>query len=118
MSDDKRVQGFCPMGCGKTLFLGDGGYVTCSWIECPEPDAVSTILDEDESEHLVHLEARTFTIRHPLRERLRDDLLTCEVHTTLASGDGPPRAVGDYRMRRLQDGRWTWSGVDPLPASA
>ncbi|MFI1472064.1 hypothetical protein [Streptomyces wuyuanensis] len=39
------VQGSCPV-CGKTsLFLGDGGYVTCSRLECPEPDAASTLLE-------------------------------------------------------------------------
>lgn len=38
------VRGKCPRGCGSTLFLGDGGYVTCSWFACPEPDAASTVL--------------------------------------------------------------------------
>jgi hypothetical protein len=38
------VQGRCP-ACGSTsLFLGDGGYVTCPRIDCPEPDAASTLL--------------------------------------------------------------------------
>lgn len=38
------VQGHCP-SCGTAgLFLGDGGYVTCSLAACPEPDAVSTTL--------------------------------------------------------------------------
>lgn len=39
-----RVKGRCPMGCGETLFLGQGGYVTCSWRDCPEPDAASRLL--------------------------------------------------------------------------
>lgn len=38
------VKGICPRGCGPTLFLGDGGYVTCGWHACPEPDAASTRL--------------------------------------------------------------------------
>lgn len=40
-----KVQGRCPRGCGETLFLGDGGYVTCSWVRCPEPDAASKLLE-------------------------------------------------------------------------
>lgn len=40
-----RVGGYCPMGCGETLFLGEDGYVTCSLIECPRPDAAAVILD-------------------------------------------------------------------------
>lgn len=42
MSDS--VQGVCPMGCGKTLFLGSGGYVTCSWCKCPDPGAAADLL--------------------------------------------------------------------------
>ncbi|MFJ5886824.1 DUF6085 family protein [Streptomyces californicus] len=39
------VQGRCP-ACGAiSLFLGSGGYVTCARIECPEPDAASTLLE-------------------------------------------------------------------------
>ncbi|MEU6661224.1 hypothetical protein [Streptomyces sp. NPDC046821] len=39
------VKGRCP-ACGTAgLFLGDGGYVTCSLIGCPEPDAATTVLE-------------------------------------------------------------------------
>jgi hypothetical protein len=39
------VKGRCP-ACGTAgLFLGHGGYVTCSLIDCPEPDAASTVLE-------------------------------------------------------------------------
>lgn len=39
------VKGRCP-ACGTAgLFLGDGGYVTCSLIGCPEPDAASSVLE-------------------------------------------------------------------------
>jgi ribosomal protein L34E len=39
------VQGRCP-ACGCTrLLLGEGGYVTCPRIDCPEPDAASTLLE-------------------------------------------------------------------------
>jgi hypothetical protein len=40
----ERVAGECPMGCGRTLFLGDGGHVTCSLIGCPAPGAVDELL--------------------------------------------------------------------------
>ncbi len=39
------VAGKCP-ACGYgPLFLGAGGYVTCSWIKCPEPDAATNLLE-------------------------------------------------------------------------
>ncbi len=38
------VQGRCP-ACGtKGLFLGDGGYITCSLIDCPQPDAATEVI--------------------------------------------------------------------------
>ncbi|MCX4444758.1 DUF6085 family protein [Streptomyces albidoflavus] len=39
------VQGRCP-ACGwSSLFLGVGGYITCSRIDCPTPEAASTLLE-------------------------------------------------------------------------
>lgn len=40
----QTVQGRCP-ACGWTsLFLGDGGHVTCSRLECPNPCAADQLL--------------------------------------------------------------------------
>ena len=58
-----RVQGRCPMGCGETLFLGAGGYVTCSWIDCPEPDAATRLLLDQGS---------LFLVKHGNDGRVRD----------------------------------------------
>ncbi|MFL6138820.1 MAG: DUF6085 family protein [Frankiaceae bacterium] len=108
------VAGHCPMGCGATLFLGSGGYVTCSYIGCPEPDAVATLLADGEPEHIVVLEATTFTVRHPLRERLRDELMECALHDWVASLDGPPRQLGRYRVAwRGTPAASTWSRDTP-----
>nr|WP_281364772.1 DUF6085 family protein [Streptomyces typhae] len=39
-----HVQGRCP-ACGAAgLFLGNGGYITCSVIDCPQPDAATEVL--------------------------------------------------------------------------
>lgn len=39
------VKGRCP-ACGATsLFLGEGGYITCARLDCPQPDAASTLLE-------------------------------------------------------------------------
>lgn len=39
-----KVRGKCP-SCGlETLFLGEGGYVTCSLIGCRRPDAATELL--------------------------------------------------------------------------
>jgi hypothetical protein len=41
------VQGRCPACGGASLFVGSGGYITCRRIECPEPDAATTLLERN-----------------------------------------------------------------------
>lgn len=93
-----KVAGECPMGCGPTLFLGSGGYVTCSLDICPRPDAAVDILADGDPHHVVVLGEAGFTVRHPLRERLDDALLTCSLHEWLVALPGPPRQRGRYRV--------------------
>jgi hypothetical protein len=59
------------MGCGETLFLGSGGHVTCSFVDCPDPSAADTVLHERETEHVVVFTDEHFTIQHPLKDRLQ-----------------------------------------------
>lgn len=57
------VQGRCP-ACGTAgLFLGDGGYVTCSVRECPEPDAASTTLERQAAVQPLADAARGLTVQ-------------------------------------------------------
>jgi hypothetical protein len=107
------VQGYCPMGCGTTLFLGASGHVTCSFVDCPNPCAVDEILDDRETEHIVEFGANTFTVKHPLRERLDDALLRCELHSYCRSLGGPPVVRGRYRAT-LPDGSRQWL-FEPIP---
>jgi hypothetical protein len=96
------------MGCGKTLVLAGGGCVTCMSLRCPRPDAVTSLLDDPETAHIVVLGDRDFTIRHPLRERLDDALMDCALHEYIAGLDGPPAAPGRYRVTG-QPGNLTWT---------
>jgi hypothetical protein len=110
---DNVIPGYCPMGCGETLFRASGGYITCSWIGCPRPDAASDILHDQETDHTVEFREDSFTLRHPLRERLDDELTACGLHAYIASQDGPPPQLGTYRVTRTgSDGSsllWTKS---------
>ncbi|MFJ3037747.1 hypothetical protein [Streptomyces tendae] len=38
------VKGRCPACRGASLFLGSGGYVTCSRLDCPDPTAADDLL--------------------------------------------------------------------------
>jgi hypothetical protein len=33
----------CPTCGGQTLFIGDGGHLTCSWLKCVEPSVAHAI---------------------------------------------------------------------------
>ena len=39
-----NIQGRCPACRGDSLFIGAGGYVTCSRLDCPNPCAVDQLL--------------------------------------------------------------------------
>lgn len=93
----ESITGYCPE-CGGSLFVGSGGYITCSWIECPNPTKVADLLLDWEREHIVVLTEDSFSVRHPLREH-PSDLLTCGVHAYVSALDGPPRQPGRYRVR-------------------
>ncbi len=99
---DCIVLGHCPMGCGETLYLGTDARITCDFAGCPDSSAVAKILDDPETEHVVVLEEDTFNLKHPLRERVDDELLECEVGKWLNSLDEPPAPLGRYRVVRHQ----------------
>lgn len=109
----QMVTGYCPMGCGQTLYLGDGDYVTCMKLECPVPDAVSTLLDDRETEHQVRLTEDGFTIRHPLRERLGDALMKCDLDQHVRNLDPSRVVVGLWRLHRdkAPGGMWNWEEI-------
>lgn len=112
MSD--KVQGRCPACGNPTLFLGSGGYVTCSIDKCPDPGLASDILADGERHHIVVLEDETFSIQHPLRERKHGVLFDCGLHRHISDMPGPPRKPGKYRVvegQSVADGstRWVWS---------
>ncbi len=60
-----RVQGRCPR-CGlSSLFLGGGGYVTCSSLECRDPIAATTLLERGNAPGML----RGWVQELPLREQ-------------------------------------------------
>jgi hypothetical protein len=102
------VRGNCPMGCDEGLIIGEGGRIWCGNLLCPQPDAAARILEDAETEHLVTFDGDGFTIRHPLRERLDDELMSCLLHqwcATLRPDLIPP--PGAYRALETPGG-WIW----------
>lgn len=93
------VAGVCPMGCGETLILLEHGRVSCSSETCPRPLAVTELLADAETEHVVDFGHTSFTVRHPLRERLDNELMTCDVHAAVDRTSNPLLGRrGTYRV--------------------
>lgn len=105
------VAGYCPMGCGEHLHLSrDSGLISCLARDCPRPLAVTELLRDDEVEHTVLLTETSFTLKHPLRERLGEaSLFNCSVHEFLQEmrpdDIAPP---GKYRVTVSPDGDVGW----------
>lgn len=106
-----ELNGHCPMGCGWTLAVSQAGDVWCSRADCPRPNAVGLILADNETEHLVKFGESTFTVLHPLRERLDNQLMECTVHDEVSGLDGPPVPPGLYRAMAELDGSRFWESA-------
>lgn len=102
------LDGYCPRGCGQTLYAEENNLsnrVICLGDSCPDPEAVNKILQDEETQHLVRFVMDAFTVRHPLRERIDDELMDCPVSVFCSSLPGPPDGVGGlYRVRPDGDG--------------
>jgi Family of unknown function (DUF6085) len=112
---------YCPMGCGQTLHLMPGGTIRCLAHNCPQPGAVQQILSVPETDDIVVFGMDSFTVLHPLRERL-GDLFSCQVHTACNRLDGPPGGkTGRYRARFGPEGNLELEEIDdydsPPPAA-
>lgn len=49
-----NIQGRCPACRGASLFLGSGGYVTCSRLDCPNPCAADQLLHHTDPIECAH----------------------------------------------------------------
>jgi hypothetical protein len=104
------------MGCGETLVVSTVGYIICADLTCPRSDAVADILDDSEGQHIVQLDETEFTVRHPLRERLGDELTSCDLSAWIAAQPEPPAWPGRYRVVWTGDpDTSTWSLVETVP---
>lgn len=108
------IQGFCPVCGGATLVAvptSEKAKLECSNVNCPNPTAAAIILNDDEVDHIVDFEEKGFTMRHPLRERIDDQLLNCSLHNYLL--EFAPNYLGfDYEVGKFRVGNNGASGED------
>lgn len=97
------VQGYCPMGCGTTLKRTNFGQVVCDYKDCPDPTRLHRILMDPEGEdHIVVFKEDSFIVQHPLKERMGDRMVECDLHAYIKGQDGPPVEPGRYRALSLE----------------
>lgn len=92
------VDGACPW-CGLHYLRFDvgTGMLRCAAPGCGNRFAASFILSEEETEHIVEVDDERFHVKHPLRERIGDALLTCTIHQALTEAS-PAFEPGRYRV--------------------
>lgn len=102
------IQGTCP-ACGDTgsLFVGQGGHVTCARRECPDPGVVDDLLHRPRY-HVLEVDGHgDWALQHAVT--CFPNLLDCDVHRALAANvlapEGRYRLSDDMRLTPLEDGR-------------
>lgn len=103
------LEGYCPACGSQTLYAEEMRAVNriiCMGDNCPDPHSVHRILEDAETEHVVQFSGAGFTIRHPLRERIDDGLMDCELHLAAMDMPGPPEGRPGRFRALLKDGRW------------
>lgn len=103
------IDGFCPMCGSQTLYAEEMRVVNriiCIGDDCPDPQATHRILSDSSTDHLVTFTGSGFTIRHPLRERIDDALMDCELHLHLMSMPGPPEGRPGVFQISGEGGNW------------
>lgn len=81
------IDGFCPM-CGKrslavevSLVRGPTARVRCYHPDCPDPEGIDKLMQDSEVHHILDVnEWQTWTLKHPLRERINGNLFECPLH--------------------------------------
>lgn len=92
------VRGRCPACGNRSLFVGAGGWLTCSIDRCPNPTAIADILELVCLHHTVELRPSDFSIEHPMIEKLNGSLHACPLDRYLHGLSGPPRQLGRYHV--------------------
>ncbi len=98
------MQAPCPMCRERKLHLMPTGLIRCLNRACPRPSAAQEILDGDVGADIVQIDVFSFSMIHPLRERLDGGLFGCPVARHLEALNSPPAAPGRYRAKIGDDG--------------
>lgn len=111
-----NVQGYCP-ACGqqKLHVHSEVGMIHCLNPKCPDSGAANKILQDPEVEHVVTFKGEgSWVTRHPLKERVGNQLVECEVHDLLVEvvdTCGLEDYVGQIRFFKDENDIWQSEAV-------
>jgi len=108
------VAGTCPSCGGRSLVVDDDDEIDCIRAFCKRPTAAHELLNVAEHvDHVVVLFPEGFEMKHPLIERLDDDLFSCALHCWISEQTEPPREFGTYRVAWSDGAGWQWTPIQP-----
>lgn len=114
--EDFEIRGaYCP-ACGQQRLVVRGNQLLCDMPGCPRPSAAAEILSDPETEHVVMIDRGTgnVVVKHPLRERVTDELFACDVLTSVMETPSGrfPRETGQYRVTLDERGDWNFARIE------
>lgn len=112
-----RVRGRCPECFGSSLFLGEGGYVTCSRLECTDPTRADSLLNQGAfsagesalraaAQELVYGENFGQHVGDCKIDHVRDAECTCYLAPLKAALDGAPWEPSEEQVERAAEAGW------------
>ena len=95
--------GLIPSHSPDIVNSGDFWELRCLYEGCPDPEAAAKLLSNPEIHHIVQFQDDSFTVKHPLRERIDDNLFDCSVYSVVVEAveDGRVNPTGAWRVRGI-----------------
>jgi Family of unknown function (DUF6085) len=104
---DIMTTAHCP-ACTDPVGVNRLGKLVCRNAGCSRPTAAEEILSETELGHIIDIGDISWSMKHPLVERIRDELLKCDFIQYMKNTGGPPQPPGRYRVTETAGGSWNW----------
>lgn len=115
LQGEKLIGIYCP-SCGEATLDVVERVIVCTSSTCERPMAASEILAQaEEKYHVVTVTETSFTIMHPLNERLDNKLHECDLHRQLQGMPGPPGPPGKYKASRISERGWAMVSEISVP---
>jgi len=112
----ERINMKCPSCNGSFIFIGEGGYLTCSYVDCPEPDVAKKVnqleAERDDYRNQYHMAEAKVLSRDALLEQLSEEQLTKDVAKAEAEIEALREAFSHTHVNNQEDDACKECGLD------